>query len=125
MKVAVTGTLLALVNACSPGPVPISQSSRDPASPSAPEGVTPAVAASAMPTSAQLGGETSTHDHHGDAHSTPDASMGHHARGAGPASSGDGGTHPVVYVCPMHPEVTSTTPGSLCPKCNMKLVPKK
>jgi hypothetical protein len=27
-------------------------------------------------------------------------------------------------VCPMHPEVTSTTPG-VCPKCNMKLVPKK
>lgn len=28
-----------------------------------------------------------------------------------------------VYVCPMHPEVTSGAPG-LCPKCNMKLEPK-
>lgn len=28
-----------------------------------------------------------------------------------------------VYVCPMHPEVTSDQPG-LCPKCNMKLDPK-
>jgi hypothetical protein len=27
-----------------------------------------------------------------------------------------------AYVCPMHPEVTSSAPG-LCPKCNMKLVP--
>jgi hypothetical protein len=28
-----------------------------------------------------------------------------------------------TYVCPMHPEVTSETPG-LCPKCNMKLEEK-
>ncbi|MBX3233562.1 MAG: hypothetical protein KIT84_11200 [Labilithrix sp.] len=28
-----------------------------------------------------------------------------------------------VYVCPMHPDVTSDAPG-LCPKCNMKLEPK-
>lgn len=28
------------------------------------------------------------------------------------------------YVCPMHPEVTSSQPG-VCPKCNMKLVPAK
>lgn len=27
----------------------------------------------------------------------------------------------VAYVCPMHPEVQSSTPG-VCPKCNMKLV---
>ena len=28
------------------------------------------------------------------------------------------------YVCPMHPEVTDDKP-SQCPKCGMKLVPKK
>lgn len=28
------------------------------------------------------------------------------------------------FVCPMHPDVTSTTPGA-CPKCGMALVPKK
>jgi len=28
-----------------------------------------------------------------------------------------------LYVCPMHPEVVSDSPG-LCPKCNMKLDPK-
>jgi hypothetical protein len=29
----------------------------------------------------------------------------------------------IVYVCPMHPEVQSSTPGA-CPKCEMKLVPQ-
>ena len=29
---------------------------------------------------------------------------------------------PVVYTCPMHPEVVSEEPGS-CPQCGMKLMP--
>lgn len=31
----------------------------------------------------------------------------------------------VVYVCPMHPEVTSKDPKARCPKCKMFLEPKK
>ena len=29
-----------------------------------------------------------------------------------------------IYTCPMHPEVTSTTPGT-CPKCGMTLIKKE
>ena len=40
---------------------------------------------------------------------------------AAPADSSD---ETAIYVCPMHPEVTSTTPGATCPKCGMALVKK-
>jgi hypothetical protein len=39
---------------------------------------------------------------------------------AAPAASTPPG---VVYVCPMHPEVTSPSPGR-CPKCGMELQPR-
>jgi hypothetical protein len=37
----------------------------------------------------------------------------------------DAAASPVVYACPMHPEVTSTQPGQKCPKCGMALVPRR
>jgi hypothetical protein len=87
-RLGLAGLSLAILSACSPGPVQVSRSMSDPSNPSAPEGAAPA----------------SDHDH------------GAHAS--------DGGTEGVVYTCPMHPEVMSNAPG-VCPKCNMKLVPKK
>ena len=105
---------LVLVTACSPAPMPISQSRQDPASPLAPEGATPpsppgSVAAASAP----------EHAHHGHSHDEHPAAA-HGAVGG----AADGGAA-VVYVCPMHPEVTASAPDALCPKCNMKLVPKK
>jgi hypothetical protein len=32
-------------------------------------------------------------------------------------------TEPVLYTCPMHPEIVQKTPGN-CPICGMRLVPK-
>jgi hypothetical protein len=39
-----------------------------------------------------------------------------------PAADGGGATRATVYVCPMHPDVRQSTPGT-CPRCGMKLVP--
>lgn len=43
---------------------------------------------------------------------------GHHHGQPTPAPAG------TTYTCPMHPEVLSDKPGK-CPKCGMKLVPKR
>jgi hypothetical protein len=40
---------------------------------------------------------------------------------AGHEPSPAAGKNAAVYVCPMHPEVTASTPGD-CPKCGMHLV---
>jgi hypothetical protein len=42
------------------------------------------------------------------------------AAGSHPSSTG---TERVMYVCPMHPDVTSDKPGK-CPKCGMELEKK-
>jgi len=93
--VALSAAFLALA-ACSVGPIPIGTSPHDPSNPAATEGAAPLVAiARPVPTPSSAPAAAPHHDHAA-----------------------------AAYVCPMHPEVTSDAPG-LCPKCNMKLEPKK
>ncbi|MFP2926282.1 heavy metal-binding domain-containing protein [Pyxidicoccus sp. 3LG] len=59
----------------------------------------------------------------------PPSEPAHEGHGQhGTAAPRDAGTSSdaasAVYVCPMHPEVRSDTPGK-CPKCGMKLVPEQ
>lgn len=124
MKLCIGGAALVLVGACSPGPAPVSQSPRDPSSPSAPEGAPPGSVAPATAAPAQPAHEHDHHDHNHAGHAAPASVSGHEGHASAPGASADGGTQGVVYVCPMHPEVTSNAPG-ICPKCNMKLEPKK
>jgi hypothetical protein len=116
--------------ACSPGPAPVSQSLRDPSNPSAAEGVLPlpSIASSALGRSADGASSSHTeHDEHGRLTGPSRHGENQHSGNAGSLAqpgSGDAGTPAAVYVCPMHPEVTSSAPGR-CPKCGMNLVPKK
>lgn len=58
-----------------------------------------------------------------DAHdpSSPEAAAGVDPLHAPKSATVASGTN---YVCPMHPDVTASAPGS-CPKCHMTLVPQK
>jgi len=91
------------LTACAVGPMPVAQAASDPSNPSAPEGANPGSV------SAVARREKSEHGEHAE-HAEPHDHAQHQSS--------------VLYVCPMHPEVQSTAPGT-CPKCNMKLEPKK
>jgi hypothetical protein len=109
---------LAVTTACSPGPAPVSQSPRDPSNPTAAEGVSPVAPPPTLLASAAAGpqrspaNEPAGHDHG----AAPVASSG--------AATADAGAAAVIYTCPMHPQITSPTPGR-CPICGMNLVPRK
>ena len=86
----------------------------------------PAPAAIAEAAKAARGGGHAGHSMSGMAQPAPTEPADHqHHPMAAPSSSTaapTGNQTAVVYTCPMHPEVRSTTPGQ-CPKCGMTLVP--
>jgi hypothetical protein len=70
---------------------------------------------------------TNGHEGHGGATPAPSPQgqahgEGTHAAPPRPAPNRPAGS--ALYVCPMHPEVTSDKPGQRCPKCGMTLVPR-
>lgn len=98
------GLISALLSgsACSPGLAPVSQSVKDPSNPAAPEGVTQASSATQTSSAAQASSATQT----------------------SVESSAVADAGPTIYTCPMHPQITSPSPGR-CPICGMNLVPRK
>lgn len=68
---------------------------------------------------------TNGHEGHGGATPAPSPQGQAHGEGphAAPAPNRPAGS--ALYVCPMHPEVTSDKPGQRCPKCGMALVPRE
>jgi len=110
---------LLLVVACASGPETSSLTPNHPASPHATE-----APASPVADTLDLTAFATTAEKAASPAPAPSAHDGHGAS-ATPASEPNAPpVKAVTYMCPMHPEVTSPTPGT-CPKCGMKLVPKK
>ena len=120
LRHVITAAATLALAACSPGPAPVATSLNDPSNPRAPEGASPLPRVeSPAELPAELPAGDHDHEHEHDGGQAPGASS---PAGARPGAPSPG--QAVVYACPMHPEVTSPSPGQ-CPTCGMNLVAKK
>lgn len=119
-ELAVLGAFAAL-GACGPGPLPEPRGANDPSDPSAAEGANPVPRADASPLD-----PASPRGGHADpaGHGAPTAPAHDHPGHGEPARDAPAAGDGTPYVCPMHPDVTASAPGA-CPRCRMKLVPKR
>ena len=134
---ALVGAVVYLPTACSSRALPPAFPATSAASLEAPEGQAVSVTR-ALEQDPPLPGESvdhwpglqtgkapaAAHQHHRGAASHDPAPAQSAGPSPSPASGADSAPAEASYTCPMHPEVVSEQPG-LCPKCNMKLVPKK
>lgn len=90
-----------LLSACASSSKPTPAAQGHPANPDSPTAARP----TPMP---------AAHDS-ADGHQRDHAGRDHNAPAAQPASPG------AMYVCPMHPAVTSNDPEARCPECGMKI----
>ena len=141
MTTSLIGFLALVVAGCASQP-PTRPTAIDPANPAAPEAppaaLTALIASGGASSSAAEAREPaaaaipSEHQHGEGAPSPPAADDAEAAVPASPSTTHvhdhpkepEGIKANVTYTCPMHPEISMPKPGK-CPKCGMKLVPRK
>jgi hypothetical protein len=116
MTRAIAVPLLALVAmACASVPPPATRSPGNPAHPEAPEAATPPLTPMLMSEREAAASPAAA---------GPEPHAGHADHRPTDAAPADDGSAEGPHVCPMHPNVTSHTPGT-CPVCGMALVERK
>ena len=114
-----------LLTGCASKAVQSPISANDPSNPNAPETVFKPRPDWLHADISETAGEQSTElvSHMGHTHQTEDTSVRQPLENATPANLPITTPLPVLYTCPMHPEVVQPSQ-DWCTKCGMKLVPK-
>jgi len=122
------GSLVALPSVACGGSPPPRSAALDPSNANGPESAPLSVSLLATDAVASSEGESAHRETGGEEHAKHNHAAAHehatHGSSPAPQEKADGSENVAVYTCPMHPEVKSSGPGR-CPKCGMKLVPKK
>jgi hypothetical protein len=121
-------TLASLLLVACGGSLPPRSAALDPSNANGPESAPLSVSLFATESVASLESDGAHRETSGEAHAGHGHAAAHehatHGNSPVPQQQAESSEAAAVYTCPMHPEVVSSGPGK-CPKCGMKLVPKK